>query len=197
MRAPEKECNINSIWPINTNQQMSERQERLLNDLSSIDGAISRHLISNGTSASSAKVQHERLFVFSPNTLKFRAYAVLTTVGTYVQLPVLSRGGLMVTNVNGADPMGSMVRVADEVDEEAEHRQAVAYELKPLRAQAEARPQFDAEKAGPALPFDWGWPGGFNDRTKKPLPHRGVVTWPPKPIGGQLQRRHDGGVIGI
>lgn len=90
MRALEKECNINSAWPINTNQQLSERQERLLNDLSSIDGAISRHLISNATSASSAKVQHERLFAFSPNTpfeptyqgnpkgyIKFRAYAVL------------------------------------------------------------------------------------------------------------------------
>jgi hypothetical protein len=90
MRALEKERNINSAWLINTNQQMPEHQERLLNDLSSIDRAISRHPISNASSASSAKVQHERLFVFSPNTrfeptyegnpksyIKFRAYAVL------------------------------------------------------------------------------------------------------------------------
>jgi hypothetical protein len=68
-----------------------------------------------------------------------------------------------VTNINGVDPMGSMVRVTDEVDEEAEHRQAVAYELKPLRAQAEARRRFDAEKAGPAMPFDWGTESGITE----------------------------------
>jgi hypothetical protein len=81
-----------------------------------------------------------------------------------------------VTNINGVDPMGSMVRVTDEVDEEAEHRQAVAYELKPLRAQAEARRQFDAEKAGPAMPFDWGWPGDFKDRTKNPYRIEGSLA---------------------
>ena len=88
----------------------------------------------------------------------------------------------MVTNVNREDPMGSMVRVTHEVDQETEHRQAVAYELKPLQAQAEARRQFDAEKAGPAMPFDWGWPGDFKDRTKNPYRIEGSL-----PASGGLE----------
>jgi hypothetical protein len=37
MRALDNERGISSLGPINTNEQMSEHQERLLNDLSSID----------------------------------------------------------------------------------------------------------------------------------------------------------------
>ncbi|WP_196772158.1 AAA family ATPase [Mycobacterium colombiense] len=86
----------------------------------------------------------------------------------------------MLTDVNKVVPVTVTGEVAGTPDQD-ERERAVIAELDRLRVREEARKRLAAEKAGPALPFEWGLLDDFKDCAEPPYRIEGLL-----PAGGGM-----------
>lgn len=68
----------------------------------------------------------------------------------------------MLADVNGVAPVTVAGEAPGNLDQDQRER-AIAAALETLRVREEARKRLAAEKAGPALPFEWGLLNDFKD----------------------------------